>query len=341
MMMNVYFRPRSLFAEPRYFCGGSAPEAQDPGISSMQASAMDLALYQKRAKTDAAAQMGTGQFAGLGTADQNFKVSDQMAQVLLDIQKNYGADYIKQRIADLKQSDPTGYAARKELFDRIIKDAETQPDRPMAQDVQDQVLSMLGQGSKLSTGPGGELEAVQQSVRGKQLANGIFLGNAATSAEAGAVVNAGDALQQQRQTQAQGFLNSGVSPEDVEYRRVQQGLANLGAAISGQTPEAQFASLTGAQRLAAQDTLPNVQSPQLDPNAGVRGMQQSAQIYSGNVNWSNQQVNPWTVGLSGLSGALGTAQSGGLFKASTWSGIGGSGGVPSGSTPNYGGTAYG
>jgi hypothetical protein len=328
--MNLYFDPRAsrLMIEPRCYCG-SKPTIEDPGLSAMEGGAADLAFYPQRAKINAKAQMGTGKFTGLGTADQNYKVSDQMAKVLLDIQQNYGADYIKQRLADLEQADPTGYAARKELFDRIIADADAQPNRPLAEDTQAQVLDILSRGSELSTGPGSQTEAVQQAVRGQQLANGIFLGNAPVSQEASAIVNAGDQAQTQRQSQAMGFLQSGVSPEDVEYRRVQQGLANLGAAIAGQTPEAQFSSLTGAQRLAAADQLPNVQNPRLNQNANIEGLQNAAQIYSGQVNWANSQANPWTVGISGLANAVGSANTLGLFNASTW-GIGA--GAPAGTT---------
>jgi hypothetical protein len=112
-----------------------------------------------------------------------------------------------------------------------------------------------------------------------------------------------DQQQQQRQAQALDFLQSGVSPEDVTYRRVQQSLSNLGNFVNGQTPEAQFASLSGAGQGAAPFNPGNVQSPSINTNSSLQGLQNAAEIYSGNVNWAEQQANPWTVGLSSLAGA--------------------------------------
>lgn len=294
----------------------STPKAPDPNLAAVAGVTEDLANFPLKAKIDALAQMGGKavidgklyDFTGLGTADNNAVISDQMAQAMLDIQKNYGLEYIKQRLANLQQADPTGYAARKQMFDRIIADAEKNPNRPIADDLQAQMAEMLSKGGNLTTGPGGQLEQIQQDLRGKQIANGIFLGNAPASAEAGAVVQAGDAMKQQRQKQALGFLNSGVTPEDVEYRRIQQSLSNLGTFINGQSPVTEFQQLSGAQQGAAPFDPGQVTAPTLNPNAGYQGMQDASAIYSGNVNWSNSQVNPWTFGLSTGINALGAAR---------------------------------
>lgn len=283
-----------------------SPNIPDPNQAAQAGAIADVANYPFKAYIDALAQTGgkatiggkTYDFTGLGTADQNAQMSGTMAQALLDIQKNYGSQYVTQRLADLKQSDPTGYAARSQLFDKIISDAQANPDRPMAQDLQNQVTSLLSQGSNLTTGPNSETEQVQQGVRGQQVENGIFLGNAPTSQEASAVVNAGDQMQQQRQQKALGFLQSGVSPEDVTYKRIQQSLSNLGNAISGQTPEAEFGSLSGAQTGAAPFNTGGATGPSLNPNAGLQGLQNAGSIYSGNVNWAQSQQNPWTFGLA-------------------------------------------
>ena len=304
----------------------SSPKIPDPIQASIAGAKADVQNFPFKAQIDALSQMGgkatiNGKeydFTGLGNADVNGKISDQMAQAMLDIQKNYGPDYVKQRLADLQQSDPNGYAARKELFARILSDSESNPDRPMAQDLQNQVTSMLSKGSNLSAGPGGELEQVQQSVRGGQVARGNFLGNAATNQEASAVVNAGDQQQLQRQHQAQGFLNSGVSPEDVTYRRIQQNLSNLGSAVNGTTPQAQFSSLSGAQQGAAPFQPGNVQYPTLNPNAALQGQQNAADLYRSNVNWANTQANPWTTGLSTAANSFSALSSLGAFQQPNW-----------------------
>lgn len=279
----------------------------------------DVVNYPFRAKIDALAQMGGKavidgklyDFTGMGNADNDAAMSDKVAQAMLDLQRNYGTQYIKQRLEDLKRSDPTGYAARKELFDRVLRDADAHPDRPLASELQAQVVAELAKGGQLSTGPNSETEAVQQATRGRQVANGIFLGNAPTSQEATNVVLAGDKRQQERSKQAMDFLNSGVSPEDVEYRRVQQSLSNLANAISGQSPTTEFSSLSGAQQGAAPFQPGNVAFATLNPNAAAQGIQNALDIYSGKVNWGQTQVNPWTAGIStGVTGAGALSQLG-------------------------------
>jgi hypothetical protein len=307
----------------------SSPSIPDPNKAAQAGAIADLSNYPFKAVIDALAQMGgkatingkTYDFTGLGNAAQDYKISDQMAQTLLDIQKNYGSDYIKQRLADLKQSDPTGYAARQQMFSKILADADANPDRPMAEDTQKQVLDLLGQGSNLTTGSGSQTEAVQQGVRGKQIRNGIMLGNAATNEEASALVNAGDQMQQERQQKALGFLNSGISPEDVTYRRIQQSLSNLGNAINGTSPTAQFASLSGAQTGAAPFNAGNVQTPTLNQNAALQGMQEASQLYSGQVNWANSQANPWTAGLSTAANGISALNQMGAFKTNPYAAV--------------------
>jgi len=299
----------------------SKPKIPDPNQAAVAGAIEDMVNYPDRLKVEALAQMGgraviNGRlydFTGLGTADNNAVVSDQMAQAMLDIQRNYGADYIRQRLANLQQADPAGYAARRQMFDRILADAEKNPNRPLAEDLQSQIAAMLARGGNLTTGPGSQLEEIQQAVRGKQIANGIFLGNAPASAEASAVVQAGDQLKQERQAQALGFLNSGVTPEDVEYRRIQQSLSNLGNFSSGQSPVTEFASLSGAQTGAAPFDPGAVTTQALNLNAGYQGMQDASAIYSGNINWANQQVNPWAAGLSTGFSALGAMSNMGAF----------------------------
>ncbi|HEV2320286.1 MAG TPA: hypothetical protein VGV18_11080, partial [Verrucomicrobiae bacterium] len=235
----------------------------------------------------------------------------------LQIQQQYGPQYTALASQNLQQANPQAVAARQQEGRQAVGAAAAMPNRPMATDLQNQILALAGQGSNLTTGPNSETEAVQQGVRGQQVGNGIFLGNAPASQEASAVVNAGDQQQQQRQQQALDFLQSGVSPEDVTYRRVQQSLSNLGNFINGQTPEAQFQSLSGAAAGAAPFNPAGVQGPQMNMNDGLQGLQNASEIYSGNVNWAENQANPWTVGLSSLSGAASLLNNSGVFGNQT------------------------
>jgi hypothetical protein len=139
------------------------------------------------------------------------------------------------------------------------------------------------------------MQDVQQSVRGGQVARGITLGNAPASQEASAVVGASDKLRTQQEGVAENYLASGISPQDVQYRKIQQSLANLGAFANGQTPEAQFGQLSGAQSQGAPNVAPNYSTPaSLDPNSAQYGINFANQSYQ----TSQQNANPWLAGLS-------------------------------------------
>jgi len=306
--------------------GGSAPQTPDYNKAAAAGVQADLETYPQRYLTEAASKMGgkvtiggqTYDFTGLGDAQNAAVMSDKMAQTLLNIQQNYGSDYVKQSLADLKQADPKGYASRQQLFDQIMAQADAQPNRPMASDLQTSIMGALQSAGRLDPK---ELSQVQQSVRGGQVARGNTLGNAATSQEASAAVNASDTLRNQTQATAQGFLQSGVTPEDVQYRRMQQSISNLSNFAQGTTPTSQFRSLSSAGNAAAPFTGTTPNSVVTNPNAAAMGISNALGIYQGNVNWAGQQVNPYMAGLStGISG-VGAATSLG------WSpGSGGGGG---------------
>lgn len=298
--------------------GGSAPKPPNLNKAAKEGIYADLETYPQRYLTEAAAKMGgkvtidgkTYDFTGLGDADNSAVMSDKMAQTLLDIQRNMGPQFVAQAIDELKQSDPNGYAARKDLFDRIMKEANEAPGQPMSQDLQNSIVQELQGAGKLDRD---ELNSVQQSVRGGQVARGNYLGNAATAQEAAATVNASDQLRDQQQQQALGFLNSGVTPEDVKYRKMQQSLSNLSNFISGSNPTAQFGSLSAAGNGAAPFLTTSPNSQTTNPNAAANGISNALGIYSGNVNWANNQVNPYMAGLSTAASGLGTLSNMGLF----------------------------
>jgi hypothetical protein len=289
------------------------PAPPDYAAAAREGVYADLETYPLRYLTEAASRMGGrlvidgvdyGDFTGLGEADTARVMSDQMAKTLLDIQRDMGPQFIAQRIEELKQADPQGYQARKDLFDRIMAGAETSPDRPLAEDLQRTIMGELERAGRLDAR---QLSEVQQAVRGGQVGRGNYLGNAAVAQEAGAVVGASNALRDQQQQKALGFLESGVTPEDVEYRRIQQALANLGAFTEGTTPQAQFQTLSSAGNAAAPFISGGFNQQATNPYAGVQGMQNANQIYSGNMNWQANQVNPW---MAGISTGLGVVNAG-------------------------------
>jgi hypothetical protein len=307
-----------------------APDPPNLADAAQQGVYADLETYPSRYLIDAAAQMGTkvninGQtvdFTGQGTADNAAVMSDKMAAALLAIQQNQGPAFVQQRIDELKQADPQGYAARQDLFKQIMDQVNANPDRPLAQDLQDQISSTLASAGKLDARG---LEQVQGQARGDQIAHGIYLGNAPASTEASAVVGASNNLRDQQQQQALAYLNSGTSPEDVAYRRLQQSLGNLSSFSNGTTPSAQFGELSSAGAGA----VPFMGGPGVntatDPNAAMTGLQNALGIYSGQSNWQNSQANPWLAGIStGLSAVGPVSQA----YQNTWGGQGGGGTTP-------------
>ena len=113
------------------------------------------------------------------------------------------------------------------------------------------------------------------------------------------------------------YLQSGVSPQDVQYRHIQQALSNLGAFQNGQTPEAQFGQLSAAGNGAAPFATPNYSTPAgLNPGAAA---QTGINFANTNYQTSQQLANPFLSGLTtgvntfsalnNLGGALGNMTS--------------------------------
>jgi len=313
------------------FYKGSIPNPSVAAIAGMQA---DMANYGQNWLVNAAAQKGgkikignkTYDFTGLGNADQAAASTDATDAATLAIEQKYGAGYIQQALDNLKQSNPTGVAARQQLSDKIQATSQDTSAGALSNDTQKQVEDMLSHAGELDPAA---LQETQQAVRGGQVARGITLGNAPANQEADAVVGASDNLRTQQEGVAQNYLASGVSPQDVQYRKIQQSLSNLGAFTNNQTPEAQFGQLSGAQNGAAPTNAPNYSTPaNLDPNAGGYGINFANQSYQ----TSQQNGNPWLNGLSIATNGLSAVSN--LYKPSAPPtsnyGVYGGAGVPSG-----------
>lgn len=254
----------------------------------------------------------TYDFTGQGQAATAGAVSDQMAQTLLALQTETSPAIIQQRINELKAADPEGYAARQQLFDQIVADANNHPGRPVSDALQSQLQDQLAKGAGFDDAK--QEQQVRDSVRGGQVSNNLYLGNAPTSAEGKAVVGAGEALQSQRQQNALNLLQSGASPEDVQYREFQQSLSNLGSFVNGQTPTAQFGQVASA----ANGPVPIYQTPATNTGtfnggAAQSGMNNALGIYGGLSGFLNSQSNPWLAGLSTATTAAGTLNRLGTF----------------------------
>jgi hypothetical protein len=301
----------------------------DPGDAAAAGVYADLETSPFKWMIDQAAKKGEKvtiggkvyDFTGLGEAEYQRKYSDAMAGLMLDLQKEYGPQVIDQRLKELEAADPAAFAQRKATFQNILADLDASPDRPTAERLQEQILAELNKGGDLDPQMQNE---ILQSVRGGQAARGIVLGNAPAAQEAQTLTNASENMRAKRQQDAITFLTTGVAPEDVQYRREQQGLANLGAFQSGETPVAQFGQLSAAQT----GVVPFYQVPSTqitDPNAASKGMNYASNQYAGTSDAWQNTVNPWIAGLSSAAGAMGAWSSlGGSFYGGGGGGGGGS-----------------
>ena len=289
-------------------CGGDAPATPDYYSEAYQGVMDELSQLPEVLAIENAAKMGktvvvggkTYDFSKVGEAEYQAAYADAMSQAMLDIQKKYGAAYITQRAKELEAADPEGVAARRKLFDSVMRGVEEGTDTTEAAALESQIMQDLANAGRLT---GREVRDVNQANLAQQVARGNYRGGAPDLDRATSLVNAAGQKQASVQNQAVQFLVSGVSPEDVGYRNRMQSMSNIGAFLSGETPVAQFGQLSGAQAGAA----PFVQTGygQLtNPNTAGNAANYSNQVWGAQQNWQNQQVNPWVSAASfGMQGA--------------------------------------
>jgi hypothetical protein len=232
-------------------------------------------------------------FRGKGDADVQSELARQMAELELASQQKYGVDYATEARHQEELADPLGFAARKTLHDELAKRDEAlgKAGHPVADELDAQVLGDLQRGRGIS--PDAQ-KLVDDIMARRGGAGGGVTANVTGSLEQGPQAEQRLARAQQH---ALGFLSSGATPEDVDYRRRQQSLADMGNFISGRTPEAQFGALSGAQ----QGSTPQFRAPALpgpDPNAAALGQQGALTNYSQQVRNATTQVGDWFTGLS-------------------------------------------
>ncbi len=289
----------------------SQPEYPDQASASRELSNLNAALLPLRRQLESAAQQGTRlvtnvpvfngstwvmqpqvfDFTGLGAADAQAKVAEQMAKLQLDMAQKYDHQFIAEALKQAELADPEGFAARRKMDELIQEQIQANPDRPVAELLDKQIMEQLvsARGGKLDPEMKGVLdEAVADalSARGGQSAPGADFEEPLTTGFAG------EQRQREAAQRAMGWLTSGATPEDIGYRREQQNLANLSALTTGQTPLTQFQSLSGAQ----QGPTPITMGQQLS------GMPQGQQAQAASIaNAQSQNVDSW---LAGVTGAL-------------------------------------
>ena len=233
-------------------------------------------------------------FTGIGSADVQGAVADQMARAQLELSKKYDSQFIDQALEQEKLADPESFAARDKMSSLIQDQINRKPDRPVADLLDKQV------GDELTAAQGHTLDPATMDILDQATAQALGA-RGGTGGQEGDFVSpqttgfAGEARRAAAVKKAQGWLSSGATPEDVTYRREQQNLANLSAQVTGQTPTSQFKNLSGAQQgpTPVNNGSPLMQMPTNTTQVGQQGalMQQQAQ---------NSQANPWLSGMSAL-----------------------------------------
>lgn len=240
-------------------------------------------------------------FTGYGDADIQGRLAREMAQIQLDLQEKYGADFIAEAKRQQELADPEGTAARKLLASEINRMEEERKTRtrPVASGLDSQILDELQSGTALGDD---QTSAIAQVLRNRGDTT-IGAGDVASELETGP---AGEARKDARLQKALSFLSSGQTPADASYRDEQQSLANMANFLSGRTPQSEFGRLAGAQQ-GASPMPQGPSSPGVDPNLTGNSQQAALQSYGQGIRATANNVNPWFAGLSLLTKGLGAA----------------------------------
>lgn len=306
-------------------CPGQ-PDIPDPSVAYLQGQQAQLQAYPLQRQIEAAAQTGgkitvggkTYDFKGLSEADYQKQYASAIAAGQLQLQKDFGSQYTAERNKELQLSDPEGFAGRQQLFDLIKGDLGNGPDDTKSRQLQDQILAELKKGGDLD--PQAQRNVLNQ-VRGGQVANGNFLGNAAAANESRGLVGASEQAKSSREQAALQFLTSGSTPEDIQFRGQQQGNADLANFMSGQTPTAQFGQLSGAQQGAAPYQGGGF-LPGINQNGGQQGVNFANQVWGAQNSFQQSQANPWLAGL-GLGVQAAGAYAGSQPVSTGWNNMAG------------------
>lgn len=262
-------------------------------------------------------------FSGYGEADVQSAVAKQNAATELALREKYDPQFIEEALKQQAEADPLGTAARAKEFEMIQESLGKTPDRPVAELLDRQVGEQLAAGRNLDSV---SQDVLDQAVAQAQAARGGGNARSQQFAEPLTTGFAGDERVQAAQAKAQAWLGSGATPEDVTYRRQQQDMANLASFMSGQTPESQFQTISGAQ--SGPTPMNNGRMPQANPNASTTGNNAAVSAWNATMGWDATQSNDWMSGISTILSGLTAAGKGGLKiggTSSTTSGGGGGG----------------
>ena len=231
-------------------------------------------------------------FTGYGEADANAVVARETAKAQLALQQKYGVQFAETAAEQQKLADPEGYAARQKMNELIQGQINRTPDRTVARTLDSQIGAQLDAGSGLDADSRAMLdEAVRQA--------GGARGGIDTAADFSDPLTQGWAGQARKTAgiqKAQGWLGSGATPQDADYRTEQQNMANLSALVNGATPQSQFSNLSapGPTPMVSGGALPQM------PNNASAGAANAINSYNAQIDQATSNTNDWMAGLAGL-----------------------------------------
>jgi hypothetical protein len=239
-------------------------------------------------------------FNGYGVAQAAATVARQNAASQLALEQQYDPQFIAQALQEEQQADPESFAARNEMNDLVQQQENAPLNEPVSTMLNSRIQDSLNaaRDNTLTAMDTARLDAAVSDALAARGAPNTFGDDGSDFMQPLTSGFAGEQRQAQAAQSAEGFLASGSDPEDIEYRRSQQNLANLAAEANGQTPGSQFASLSGASSgpapLAEGTTLP------LMTDNGAAAQQVGLQNWETQMQNANNQVNPWLVGATGM-----------------------------------------
>lgn len=262
-------------------------------------------IHMRTERTTIPAGTKAVDFSGYGTADIEGELAKQFADIQTDLGAKYGTQFAEQARKEQEMADPEGTAARKKEYELIQRELENpMPISPLSSALDQQILGQLSAKGGIDDM---ERELLDSAVAraNADRAGGASIGDVEQSMTTG---YEGEHRRGAAQGKAGSWLASGSTPEDIEYRREQQALGNLGAFVHGQTPESQFSNLSGAQQGAAPFN-PGHQLPNLPANAGAAGGPAAVAGYQAQLGQQGSQANNWMAGMSALLSGISAAAS--------------------------------
>ena len=252
-----------------------------------------------QAETWTPASAATANFTGFGTADIEGELAAKEADIQTQLQQRYGPAFASLALANAEQSDPAGFAARAKELGMVQEQMQNpMPINPLATTLDQRIKARLDAGSGLDDM---SRELLDQALAKANAARGGSTDPNAVATEM-STGNEGQQRLQAAESAAGSWLSSGATPADVQYKREQQSLANLGSFVAGQTPESQFRNLSGAEQGAA-PFYPGNQQPSMPGGAGTIAPAYTVGAWQTQLRGRQGQANGWLGGLSSLLSA--------------------------------------